>query len=315
MAKFDPGYSFRSSDFRSQPDRWKQDRQSSTAVPATPTEGQRYCARGIWCASSVIVTEGKDIRREAALGYQAFCPRDTLSIGRWLDELPAQYVYLAAELGKPSARGALIRVPFGPRIGLRVDVDALMRAITESLCSWHERVAAIDHLTFPEDRRRDMYAVQRAVDVIGGERLGALLALEPQSMCRARDLRDVATMDDDTVGIVHSAFAEINLDMDGAAAGMEIINLRYLARATLGETKAKPEELVGVPCRADGCGWRAVYRAELPSREDEPVWWTECARCGNRMDEATYREWVALCAAYERNRRTVPTLENLPGVA
>ena len=103
-------------------------------------------------------------------------------------------------------------------------------------------------------------------------------------MCRARDLRDVAAMDDDTVGIVHSAFAEINLDMDGADAGMEIINLRYLARATLGETKAKPEELVGVPCRADGCGWRAVYRAELPSREDEPVWWTECARCGDRME-------------------------------
>ena len=178
-----PGYSFRSSDFRSQPDRWKQGRRSSAAVPATPTEGQRYCARGIWCAASVIVTEGKDIRREAALGYQAFCPRDTLSVGRWLDELPAQYVYLAAELGKPSARGALIRVPFGPRIGLRVDVDALMRAITESLCSWHERVAAIDHLTFPEDRRRDMYAVQRAVDVIGGER--------PRRAPRARAAVDV----------------------------------------------------------------------------------------------------------------------------
>ena len=135
-------------------------------------------------------------------------------------------------------------------------------------------------------------------------------------MCRARDLRDVATMDDDTVGIVHSAFAEINLEMDGADAGMEIINLRYLARATLGETKAKPEELVGVPCRADGCGWRAVYRAELPSREDEPVWWTECARCGDRMMKTTYREWVALCAAYERNKAKVPAkLENLPGVA
>ena len=34
------------------------------------------------------------------------------------------------------------------------------------------------------------------------------------------------------------------------------------------------------------------------------------------MTEAEYREWVALCAAYERHRRKVPaTLENLPGVA
>ena len=307
------GYSFRFGLPRNRP---QAAGPGAAPVPVTPTEGQRYCARGTWCASSVIITEGKETHREAALGYQSFCPRDTLSVGRWLDELPAQYVHLAAELGKPSARGALIRVPFGPRIGLRVDVDALMRAITESLCSWHERVAAISHLTFPEDRRRDMYAVQRAVDVIGGERLGVLLALEPQPMRRTCDLRDLAAMDDDTIGVVHSAFAEINRDMDGAAAGMEIINLRYLARATLGETKAKPEELVGVPCRADGCGWRTVYRAELPSHEDEPVWWTECARCGDRMDEATYREWVALCAAYERNKvRTPARLENLPGVA
>jgi hypothetical protein len=33
------------------------------------------------------------------------------------------------------------------------------------------------------------------------------------------------------------------------------------------------------------------------------------------MTEPEYREWVALCAAYERHRRTVPALENLPGVA
>jgi hypothetical protein len=59
-----------------------------------------------------------------------------------------------------------------------------------------------------------------------------------------------------------------------------------------------------------------VYRAELPSHEDEPVWWTECARCGDRMTETEYREWVALCAAYERHRKREPaTLENLPGVA
>lgn len=322
--KFKPGYDFRSSDFHSQPDRWQQrGRQASAPIPdgmLTDTEGQRFCARGQWCASSVIVTEGKEIRREAARGYQAFCPRDRISLARWLDELPGQYVHLAAELGKPSSRGALIRVPFGPRIPLRVDIDALMRAIAESLCSWHERVAATAYLTFPEGddarKRRDAYAVKRAVEVMGGEWLDALLALDRQEMRRACDLRDVAAMDDDTVGVVHSAFAEIDLDMDGADAGMEIINLRYLARAILGETRAKPEELVGVPCRADGCGWRSVYRAELPSHEDEPVWWTECARCGDRMSEADYREWTALCAAYERNKVRVPaTLENLPGVA
>lgn len=289
------------------------------AGPQVPDEGQRYCARGEWCASSVIVTDGGEARREPALGFQAFCPRDTLSITRWLGELPGQYAHLAAEIGRPSSGTATVRVPFGPRIPLRVDIDALMRAIAESLISWHERVADAASLSYPPARlsrmRRDGWAIQRAADVMC-DRTAALLSLGPLAMRRARSLRDVAEMDDDTVGIVHPDYAAVETDLDGADAGTEIITLRFLARAMLGETRARPEELVGVPCRADGCGWRSVYRAELPSREDEPAWWTECARCGDRMSEDDYREWVKLCAAYERNRiRTPATLENLPGVA
>ena len=40
-------------------------------------------------------------------------------------------------------------MPFGPRIPVRLDIDTLMRAIVESLSSWHERVAAADSLTYP----------------------------------------------------------------------------------------------------------------------------------------------------------------------
>ena len=58
-----------------------------------------------------------------------------------------------------------------------------------------------------------------------------------------------------------------------------------------------------------------LVRAELPSREDEPVWWSVCSRCDDKMTETEYREWVALCAAYERHRCSAPALENLPGVA
>ena len=208
-------------------------------------------------------------------------------------------------------------MPFGPRVPIRVDVDALMKLMAEVLCSWHERVADMHSLDFPSasETRREAQAVKRAVDVMA-PRLSSVLALEAAPMTRAYDLRALASLPEDAPGVVHSVFAEIVLDLSGADAGMEIINLRHLARALLGETRAKPEELVGVPCRADGCGWRAVYRAELPSHEDEPAWWTECARCGDKMTEAEYREWTALCAAYERNRRKVPvTLENLPGVA
>lgn len=312
--KFDPGYSFRSSDFNGTARRGQ-----GAAIPSGLTEGQRQCARGEWCASSAVVTEDGETHREGAPGYQAFCPRDELSIRRWLGEMPGQYVHLSAELGKPSARGHSVRIPFGPRIALRVDVDALMRAIAESLVSWHERVAFSASLSFPEGddarKRRDGKAVADAATTLEAH-LGVLLALQPGPMRRAIDLRDVAALPDDAEGVVHSAFAEHDADMDGADAGLEIITLRHLARALLGETRDRPEELVGVPCRADECGWRAVYRAELPSGEDEPAWWSECARCGDRMTEEEYREWTALCAAYERNRRREPAvLENLPGVA
>jgi hypothetical protein len=60
----------------------------------------------------------------------------------------------------------------------------------------------------------------------------------------------------------------------------------------------------------------SLVRAEPPSDPDDPGDYSVCLRCRHRMGEADYREWVALCAAYERNRRKVPvTLENLPGVA
>lgn len=281
-------YSFRTSDSR--PDR------------RVPEEGQRPCSRGDWCASSVIVTEDGQTRREPALGYQSFCPRDREHIARSLDELPGLYVRLHAELGeKGTASGERVAMSKSAPIPLNASVDALMRSITEALYSWHERVAAVASLSFPSAdmsrRRRDGLAVDQAVTVLGGH-LDALLALGPEPMWRTR-----------------SEGRELE-DLDGAAAGLEVLHLHYLCRAVLGETRAKPEELLGVPCRADSCGYRALRRAELPSDPDAPVWWTECGQCGDRMSEADYREWTALCAAYERNRvRTPVTLENLPGVA
>lgn len=303
MAKYRPGYDFRSSDFHSQPDRWQQQgRQASAPAPPVPDEGQRPCARDLWCASSVIVTEdGKQVRRPA-LGYQSFCPRDREHIARCLDELPGLYVRLHAELGqKGTATGERVRMSKSAPIPLSVSIDALMRSITESLYSWHERVAAVACLSFPSAdlsrRRRDGLAVDRAVTVLGGH-LDALLALGPEDMWRTRPEGRVIE------------------ELDGAAAGLEVLHIHYRCRSVLGETRAKPEELIGIPCRADGCGIRGLRRCDPPSDSDDPGYWSECTACGDRMNEADYREWTALCAAYERNRVKVPAaLENLPGVA
>jgi hypothetical protein len=318
VRKFDPGYSFRASEtLRREPDR--RPRQPNPVQDFSGDGEQRPCARGQWCASSAVITEGGTTHREPALGYQAFCPRDHLSVTRWLTEMPGQYAHLALEIGRPSMRGVQIRVPFGPRIPLRVDIDALMRAIAESLLSWHERVAVAARLSIPDTeesrQQRPGAAVQRAADVLS-EHMTTLLSLEPSPMSRAWPLRDLEHLPEGATGIVHPEHIDATVELSGADAGLEITDLRHVARAVLGETRSRPEELVGVPCRADECGWRSVYRAELPSHEGELEWWTECARCGDRMSETDYREWVALCAAYERNRRKEPArLENLPGVA
>ena len=280
-------------------------------------EGQRPCARGSWCASSAVVFDNPDGsgRRVPAYGSRAFCERDRSLVAASLDELPGQYAHLHAELGNPASRSRAVRVPFGPRILIRLDVDALMRAIAESVISWHERVAAVASLSFPSARRRDGYAVGRAVTILGAH-LDAMLALTPEPVTRAWDLRDLREnpLPDSAPGVVHAVYAEICLDLDGGDAGMEIITLRSLSRTILGETKAKPRELAGVPCRADDCGLRALVRAEPPSDPADEGHWSECLACGDKMVEKEYYDWVALCAAYERHRRTVPALENLPGV-
>ena len=319
--KFDSGYDFRSSESLSQRDRDRrvarapQPALSRIAPPLRDDpgdDGKRDCARGEWCSDSVTVTEGGEATRKPARSYQPFCPKDRRCVETDLHQIPAQFVHLAAEIGNPVKNGQMVRMPFGPRIPIRIDIDTLMRAIEESLSSWHERVADIDSLSYPltEDSRsqRQMVAVRNAERVLI-HRVDILLALGPAPMGRTRTV----TTERDPKGRSTEDVRENEL-LDGTDAGMEIFTLRHLCRAVLGETKARPEELLGVPCRE--CDQLALRRAEPPDRPDDPEWWSECSACGGGLEEEDYREWVALCAAYERNRRKEPaTLENLPGVA
>jgi hypothetical protein len=279
---------------------------------APDEEGKTACARGDWCASYTLVTEDGQTRRVPERTYQPFCPKDRRLLEADLAQMPAQFVHLAAEIGNPVRNGQVIHVPFGPRIPIRLDVDTLMRAIEESLSSWHERVADAGNLTYPAaaDSRlqRQMVAVRNAERVLV-HRVDALLALGRQPMERTRK---VVTLRDPR-GRSTEDIRE-NEELDGLDAGMEIFALRYLCRAVLGETNAKPEELLGVPCRREECDQLALRRAELPSDPEAPVWWSECSVCGDRLTEEEYRDWTVRYARWAEGR-TVPTLENLPGVA
>jgi hypothetical protein len=318
--RFDPGYSFRSSDFRSQPGRRKGGTELPLARIAPPLrpepgeDGRRDCARGEWCSASQVVTENGETRRVPARCYQPFCPKDRRCVEADLHQMPAQFVHLAAEIGNPVKNGQMIRMPFGPRIPVRVDIDALMRAVVESLSSWHERVADVDNLSYPYTRlsrfQRQMVAVRDAERALV-HRVDILLALERQPMDRTRRV----VTERDPKGRATEDAVETEY-LDGTDAGMEIFTLRYLCRAVLGETKARPEELLGVPCRREECDKRTLRRAELPSGPDVPAWWSECSACGDRLTEEEYRDWTVRYARWAQAQRKVPaTLENLPGVA
>jgi hypothetical protein len=266
--------------------------------PAPDDDGQRSCAQGNRCASATRVQEPDGDAWVPARGPRAFCAPDRGKIANALAELPRLYVSLAAEIGRPSQGTTTARSPFGPRLPLRGDIDAIMRAYAEVLVAWHERVAVIASLSAPPEPHRDgspsarpSWYVARAVHVIE-PRLDVLLALEPEPMRRAVSLRDLPLMPEGTEGVVRSVYAAVLADLSGADAGLEVLALHRLARSVLGETRQRPVELLGVPCRDPECDMLALRRAELPSDPAEPAWWSECTQCGDRMDEEEYRDWT-----------------------
>lgn len=266
--------------------------------PAYDDDGQRACAQGQFCATATRVPGPDGDTWVPARGPRAFCAADRGKVATALGELPRLYVSLSAELGRPSQLASATRSPFGPRLPLRGDIDAIMRACAEVLTSWHERVAMVASLTLPPEPHRDGSAcarpawyVARAVQVLE-PRLDALLALEPGPVRRAASLRDLALMPDGTEGVVRSVYVAVLADLSGADAGLEILALHRLARSVLGETRQRPVELLGVPCRDPDCDMLALRRAELPSDPAEPEWWSECRACGDKMTYDEYRDWT-----------------------
>jgi hypothetical protein len=263
--------------------------------------GQRECARAEWCRDYTLETEDGQTVRKGKLGPRSFCDADRAEIDTALGQLPGYWAHLRAELGKPSADGMHVHMPFGPRVPIRLDIDAQMRLMVETLCSWEERVRDVGRLT-PLDTslsrwRRDGKAITQSARILGAH-LDVLLALGTGPMARLRD------------GVMATE------ELGGADAGLEILHLKYRARSILGETTPPPVELEGIQCRRQSCDLRnTLYRAEPPQHEDSPAYWSVCAACGDRMTETEYRLWTRRCAAHENSKiRHVPALENLPGV-
>jgi hypothetical protein len=118
-----------------------------------------------------------------ALTYRAFCDHDRDLAGRCIGEFPAIYARLHAEIGEPAVTGSHLRVPAGPSVPLRLDVDTAMRLAAVMLCTWEARVRRVARLTArdPGVAVHSLGAVAQACGTLSGH-LDVLLALQPEWM-------------------------------------------------------------------------------------------------------------------------------------
>src|SRR5579859_6353836 len=108
-------------------------------MPAVdPAPDEPRCARGDWCASRTSERghDGK-YRPVAASAYQTFCLPDRAIIADSILELPGYYPQLAEALSDNPTVETIVRVPFGPSVLIRLDIDTLMRVTAEAIAGWH----------------------------------------------------------------------------------------------------------------------------------------------------------------------------------
>jgi hypothetical protein len=248
--------------------------------------GQRRCACGERCADATIVRDNDGTyRREPVPSPRPFCETDRMNIVRCLRWLPERYLELSMRLGDRRPADGL-KVSGGaatPPVPIRLDVDALMVQTVNIVASWDERVRDVARLAdlagpdIPERRgtRSAGIALTRMCATLTAH-LDALLALPAGPMLRYVTLHQAAELAaaGDAVGLVHphAGYAEVRQDLDGAAAGLEILALGRRCRSALGWTPK--HEHLPVPCRQ--CGLRDVWRWDGDAGFEDRA---ECLEC------------------------------------
>jgi hypothetical protein len=230
-------------------------------------DGQRECARGDRCSDPRLVTVDGKSRRSPALTYQAFCPQDRLAVSKSLNDLPLLWVRVHQRLDKSFAvaGGPVVCVSKSAPVPLSLGADALLRLILATLVSWEERVRDVARLT-PLDtslsrRRRDGAVLTQAYTILSAH-MDALLALPAASMLRGDEFGD----------------------LDGADAGLELLDLAYRCRAFLTDTKQAARHLSGVYC---DCGFPELYELLDDDGQHDGA---KCRACRTEYDAQQYSD-------------------------
>lgn len=243
-------------------------------------DGLRECARAERCSDPRIESaNGKNVR-VPALTYRAFCDQCRNAIHQALLDLPAYQTRVHAEIGnRGQACGPRVSASKSPPIPINLKVDELLTDMAAVLLSWHERVAVVARLADPDRSVRTASTVLAAhVDV--------LLALPEEPMMRSVWLHEAAKLPPGTLGLVHKSaeYADTIQQLDGARAGLEVLQLHYRCRSLLGVTKAPARHLPGVYC---DCGYPELY--EVLDGDGQPSG-ARCRQCRNEYDSDQYAD-------------------------
>ncbi|MFI6510093.1 hypothetical protein ACIBCT_21015 [Streptosporangium sp. NPDC050855] len=179
--------------------------------------------------------------------------------------------------------------------------DELLRDVVAVMVSWWERVAAVARLNVPEfgSQRAVSYDVVRSACSVLAAHVDALLALEPQPMMRSISLREASDLPAGTTGLVHRSaeYADVLLDLDGARAGLEVLQLHYRCRRQVGETDV-PARHLPTPCQTP-CGYKQLFEVLNGDGEFDGA---KCRQCGTTYTAQEYRDLVT--ATGDMIRRT-----------
>lgn len=274
------------------------------------------CARGEWCASATRERDedtGKTVRTPVECP-RTFCDADWSIITGALKALPGDYERLAAVIGDKPQGERLVRIPFGPAIPLRADVDEVMRLVVDAVMVWAEHVAADRGWSAPGSQWAEGTRAWRAQSL--GGRAGGLLD-KPVKMLVESQYTLLQLTPRWTERPITSALARVVYASDGEVtsagtfgamaggrqAGNEFLRIEWLARAVMGETPPPVTEFKGVACRQEKCKERkTLVLADPPQHDGDPEYHSRCRGCGDLMTLVEYREHVARYEAFYRDR-------------
>ncbi|SET49881.1 hypothetical protein [Nonomuraea wenchangensis] len=231
-------------------------------------DGQRECARGDRCSAPRLSDESGRTVRLPALTYQAFCPQDRNAISKALNDLPELFVRVHQRLDKTFqavAGGPIVAVSKTAPVPLSLAADELLRLILATLVSWEERVRTVARLkpldTATSRRRRDGVVFSQSWTILAAH-LDALLALGAEPMLRDGEF----------------------VDLDGADAGLDLLDLAHRCRRFLTDTKQPSRHLSGVYC---DCGYPELF--ELLDDDGQPAG-ARCRQCRAEYDAEQYTD-------------------------